>query len=102
MSKGTAVSQFNVGDRVKFTTDIGHKVHRPDVDKEGKTIQVFSHNVRVEKEDYGTILKLHKSGRQGSAEIHPEGHLLKTASRKVTRKLQHVSKATQKERENRL
>lgn len=92
MSKGNAVGQFKVGQRVKFHTDIGHKVYQPDVDKSGKPIKVFSHNVRIDHEDFGKISKLHVSGRQGSAEIKPEGDLPKTGSAKITRKLQHVEK----------
>jgi len=85
MGRGSRVSQFETGQRVKFVTDLGHKVYRDDVDKAGNHVKVFDHNVHIERIEFGRISKLHKSGRQGVAEIFPDG-----GGKKVSRRLQHV------------
>ena len=65
MMKGSRTAQFAVGQRVNFSTD--------------KVMTA------------GTIVKLHMSGRYGSAEIKPfDGRA------KLTRMLQHVSAETNK------
>ena len=72
MSKGTAVSRFAIDDRVKFITqtELGRR------------------------EDFGTILKLHASGKQGVADIRPDANDIPiTGGKKLSRKLQHVVKA---------
>ena len=86
--KGSRVDQFHIGQYVAFHTDIGHKVYRKEQDDEGKPVQVFVRNNRIDKEDYGRIVKLHKSGKQGIAEIRPI-----SGTSKVSRRLQHVTKA---------
>lgn len=84
MSKGNAVSQFKIGQRVMFHTNIGHKVYRNDTDEAGKTVRVFERNVHIDQENFGKIVKLHKSAKQGSAEIKTED------GKKITRRLQFV------------
>lgn len=87
MGRGAQCEQFKIGQRVKYITNIGHTVMK-DVEVKGKMVEVFSHKNRIPMEDFGTVGKLHKSGRQGVAEIYPE-----SGSRKISRKLQHVTKA---------
>ena len=91
--KGGQVDQFHVGQRVMFRTDIGHKVYRDGAGKDGKPTKVFDHNVRIPREDYGRISKLHKSGRHGVAEIKPEHPMPRTGYKKLSRRLQHVEAA---------
>lgn len=71
------VSQFSIGDRVKFFTH-------------PRFCQIRLKGRRVSVQDWrdGTITKLHKSGSFGIAEIHPAD-----GGRKVRRKLQHVKPA---------
>lgn len=71
--KGKQVSMFNVGQLVNFVTNIGTR------------------KTPLTRTDQGTILKLHKSGSQGSAEIRPHTTQLPTGNRKITRRLQHVT-----------
>ena len=87
MGRGTQCEQFKVGQRVKYITNIGHSVMQT-IEEKGKMVEVFSHKNRIPMEDFGTVAKIHKSGRQGVAEIYPE-----VGSRKISRKLQHVTKA---------
>jgi len=86
MSKGSRVDQFSAGQHVQYKTDVGHKVFKKELDEDGHAI--FAHNVHIERVDTGRIVKLHRSGRQGAAEIRPDG-----GSKKVTRRLQHVDAA---------
>ena len=86
MSKGSAVNQFKAGDRVQFNTNIGNDVYTYHADKNGNKVKTFSHKNNINRVDFGKVVKLHKSGRQGSAEIRPED-----GGKKITRKLQHVS-----------
>lgn len=80
MAKGSRVGQFAVGDRISYKTDIGQKVY----DRDDK----FLHKTSIVQEAFGRITKLHMSGRQGVAEIMPEH-----GGRKLSRKLQHVTKS---------
>ncbi len=63
--KGSRVGQFQVGEHITYQTNVDG----------------------VMLKDTGRICKLHKSGRQGVAEIYPDGH-----GKKLSRKLQHVFK----------
>ena len=83
--KGSRVDQFTVGQRVQYSTDIGHKIFRNETDDKGAPVKVFDHNVHINRDDFGRICKLHMSGRQGVAEIMPEG-----GGKKLSRKLQNV------------
>ena len=84
--KGSRLSQFKVGDRVAFHTNIGIDVFAEiKVDKQRKPVKVFSHKNNLDVVDFGRVIKLHKSGRQGSAEIRPED-----GRKRITRRLQHV------------
>jgi len=92
--KGTMISQFAVGERVLFHTNVGGPVYKRSKDKEGKPIHVYSHKRREMRRDHGRIVKLHKSGSFGVAEIKPEcSDLPGTEGRKVSRRLQNVEKA---------
>lgn len=75
--KGGMVDQFRVGQHVKYLTNNFERV----VNKNG----IFERNIDVRFWTPGRIVKLHKSGRAGSAEIRPEH-----GGRKVTRRLQMV------------
>lgn len=65
MGRGTAVSMFSKGQRVRFPTNRGQGL--------------------------GVIVKLHKAGRQGVAEIKPADPIA-GSSKKVSRRLQFVHK----------
>jgi len=93
MSKGAAVANFKVGQRIIFKTDIGEKVFTKEKDEKGKIFSKFSHKVNIVLENAGRIVKLHKSGRQGVAEICPESPVHNTGMKKISRKLQHCEKA---------
>ena len=67
--KGSAVAQYRIGDKVTYRTNIGSS----------RSPLVVS--------DGGQIVKLHKSGSMGVAEIRPS-----SGAAKVSRRLQHVSK----------
>ena len=89
--KGTMIPQFDVGQHVEFHTDIGSKVYAREEDPHtGKQVDVFVRNVHIDRVDTGRIVKLHKSGSRGVAEIVPDVPMPKTDSRKVSRRLQHV------------
>ena len=83
MSKGTMVDQFKIGDQVSFPSEFIKMP--PHVDKDGK--EHVTKQTSPGKET-GTISKLHKSGRNGVAEIKPS-----RGGAKVSRKLQGVTKA---------
>jgi hypothetical protein len=83
MSKGTMVGHFKVGDQVSFPSEF-IKIS-PHVDKDGKEHVTKQTSPGTET---GIILKLHKSGRKGVAEIKPSH-----GGAKVSRKLQGVEKA---------
>ena len=71
--KGEMVNQYQVGQRVKFTTAI----------KSGTSALVV--------EESGVVSKLHKSGHYGVAEIRPDHPLAATGKTgKISRRLQHV------------
>ena len=72
MGRASQIGQFNTGDQVKFLTALsgGGSVVCDEV-----------------------VSKLHKSGRQGVAEIKPSESVPVTGWKKISRKLQHVWKA---------
>ena len=84
--KGSRVDQFSKGQRVKYATNVGHDQFRDEHGKHGGIVKVFVRKVSIMREDFGRIVKLHRSGRQGAAEIMPE-----QGGKKITRKLQHVT-----------
>lgn len=67
MAKARLIGMFNVGQQVLFTTD----------------------SKGLGRQDVGTIVKLHRSGRNGSAEIKTGGAMSGLPS-KVTRSLRTV------------
>jgi len=77
------VAQFKEGDLVSFPSEF-IKIP-PETDREGNIIKVLKQT--SPGRETGTISKLHKSGRNGVAEIRPS-----TGGKKVSRKLQGVSK----------
>ena len=92
MSKGSRLDQFEVGQHVEFRTDVGHSVYKKVRDEQtGKMVSVFSHRVHIDRTDRGRIVKLHKSGSQGVAEIRPDGDIPGTGIKKISRRLQHVN-----------
>ncbi len=97
MSKGNAVKQFSTGQHVEFSTDVGYKQYRKEDDPErpGKTKDVFVRKINMVRTDTGRIVKLHKSGSHGVAEIVPDNMMPGTDSRKVSRRLQHVKAVSQ-------
>ena len=95
MSKGKMISAFKVGDRVEFLTNDQTKVFNKEINaKTNKVEKVFSHNVPNPFYNIGTIVKLHKSGRSGAAEIRPDQGLGLLSSKKVARRLQFVKKVS--------
>jgi len=85
--KGSMLNRFKVGQRVMFRTNIGTDVFvEKKIDNGRKSVKVFSHKNNIFVEDFGRIVKLHRSGTHGSAEIRPED-----GGKKLCRKLQHVT-----------
>ena len=75
MGKAVDIDRFKVGERVTFVTNMG------------------SHRFPVVRQDFGTILKLHKSGSRGVASIKPKANDIPgTFGRTVNRRMQCVSK----------
>ena len=91
MTKGKQVAMFTEGQHVQFRTNIGHKVFNKEADAQGKMVDVFVRNLHIDRIDTGRIVKLHKSGKQGVAEIIPDNPLPSTESRKISRRLQFVT-----------
>lgn len=85
--KGKQISQFHKGQPVKYLTDIGTDTFKTEKDERGNEIKVFERHNRVEVHGYGQIVKLHKSGSHGVAEIRREG------GGKISRRLQMVERA---------
>jgi len=89
MSKGTMTEQYKVGGRIEFLTSHVEKVFATKTDKNGKEYSEFERKIRTPFWLEGSIVKIHKAGRYGVAEIKPID-----GSKKIGRKLQNVRNVT--------
>jgi len=67
INKGQATAQFEKGQRIKYLTNLGSR-KRP-----------------IRREDFGTICKVHCSGKQGTVELYPED-----GTKKISRRIQCI------------